>query len=123
LTWENEALQEVAEAKGELELVYPPVSIRAEPSVAWVDANVTRHGTEAYAKAYLQYLFTDAAQETLAEQGYRPFNDAILKRHADRLPRLELFPITLLAKDWDDAQTKFFADNALFDLIYKPKVN
>ena len=54
LTWENEALQEVAEAKGELELVYPPVSIRAEPSVAWVDANVTRHGTEAYAKAYLQ---------------------------------------------------------------------
>jgi sulfate transport system substrate-binding protein len=123
LTWENEALQEVAETKGELELVYPPVSIRAEPSVAWVDANVTRHGTEAYAKAYLQYLFTDAAQETLAEQGYRPFNPAILNRHADRLPPLELFPITLLARDWDDAQTKFFADNAIFDLIYKPKVN
>ncbi len=52
LTWENEALQEVAEAKGELEIVYPPVSIRAEPTVAWVDANVARHHTEAEARAY-----------------------------------------------------------------------
>jgi sulfate transport system substrate-binding protein len=123
LTWENEALQEVAATKRELELVYPPVSIRAEPSVAWVDQNVARHKTEASAKAYLEFLFSDAAQETLAEQGYRPYNAAILNHHADRLPKLELFPITLLARDWDDAQAKFFADNALFDLIYKPRTN
>src|SRR4051794_11636930 len=45
LTWENEAHLEVAEAKGELEIVYPPVSIRAEPFVAVVDANVDRKGT------------------------------------------------------------------------------
>ncbi len=41
LTWENEALREVADSKGELEIVYPPVSIKAEPAVAWVDANDT----------------------------------------------------------------------------------
>ena len=123
LTWENEALQEVAESKGELEVVYPPVSIRAEPTVAWVDANVDRHQSAEYARAYLEYLFTDAAQETIAELGYRPFKPTILDRHADRLPKLDLFPITLIAKDWDDAQAKFFADNAVFDLIYQPKVN
>ncbi len=121
LTWENEALREVDEAKGELEIVYPPVSIRAEPTVAWVDANVARHHTEAEAKAYLEFLFTDQAQETLAAQGYRPIKAEILSRHMDRLPKIDLFPITLLARDWDDAQLKFFADNGIFDLIYKPR--
>jgi sulfate/thiosulfate transport system substrate-binding protein len=35
LAWENEALREVEANKNELEIVYPPVSIRAEPAVAW----------------------------------------------------------------------------------------
>jgi len=123
LTWENEALSEVAAAKGELEIVYPPVSIRAEPSVAWVDTNLALNKTEVYAKAYLQFLFSDEAQETIAEQGYRPFNPAILNRHRDSLPKLDLFPVTLIAKDWNDAQLKFFADDGVFDLIHKPKAN
>ena len=65
LTWENEAHLEVTEARGELELVYPPLSIRAEPPVAWVDANVKRKGTQAAAEAYLSYLYTDEAQKLL----------------------------------------------------------
>ena len=51
LTWENEAFLEVEEAHGELELVYPPLSIRAEPYVAVVDANVDRKGARAAAEA------------------------------------------------------------------------
>jgi sulfate/thiosulfate-binding protein len=119
LTWENEALRETQDSKGELEIVYPPVSIRAEPSAAWVDANVARHKTADEAKAYLQFLYTDPAQETLAKYGYRPINQSILNKHADRLPPISLFPITLIAKDWGDAQTKFFADNAIYDVVYK----
>jgi sulfate/thiosulfate-binding protein len=65
LTWENEAHLEVRESQGDLELVYPPVSIRAEPHVAVVDANVDRKGTRPVAEAYLKYLYTDAAQETI----------------------------------------------------------
>jgi len=57
LTWEDEAIREVKESDGKLQVVYPPVSIQAEPYVAWVDANVAKHGTEAAAKAYLEYLF------------------------------------------------------------------
>ena len=67
LTWENEALREVGESKGELEVVYPPVSILAEPSVTWVDVNVEKHQSAAASKAYLAYLFTDAAQEIFAK--------------------------------------------------------
>src|SRR5271156_5784273 len=82
LTWENEALREVAADPDELEIVYPPVSIRAEPAVAWVDANVKDEKTAAQAKAYLEYLFTDAAQETIAKFGYRPIKPEILAKHA-----------------------------------------
>jgi sulfate/thiosulfate-binding protein len=117
LTWENEALREVAENKDELEIVYPPVSIRAEQAVAWVDANDRNQKTTAYAKAYLEYLFTDPAQEVFAQFGYRPVKPAILARHTDRLPNIALFGITAIAKDWDDAQLKFFADNGIIDVI------
>jgi sulfate transport system substrate-binding protein len=89
--------------------------------VAWVDVNVARRKTEASAKAYLEFLYTDQAQETIAQHGYRPMNPEILKKHSDRLPQIDLFAVTILAKDWDDAQQKFFADNGIFDVIHPAK--
>ena len=106
ITWENEAL---------LEIVYPSVSIRAEPCVAWVDANVQRKGTLAEARAYLEYLYTDEAQEIIAQHGFRPIRQDVLKRHANRFPAIDLFPIQAVARDWEDAQQKFFADDGVFD--------
>jgi sulfate transport system substrate-binding protein len=81
LAWENEAHLEVREANGELEIVYPPISIKAEPHVAVVDANVDRHGTRAAAEAYLSYAYSDEAQEVVAQHFYRPGNAAILAKH------------------------------------------
>lgn len=121
LTWENEAIREVSESKGDLEIVYPPVSILAQPSVAWVDANVARHKTEDYAKAYLQFLFTDAAQDTIAKFGYRPINPEVASKYSNQFPQIDLFPVTLIAQDWEDAKQKFFADNGILDRVYKPK--
>jgi sulfate transport system substrate-binding protein len=123
LTWENEAILEVENSGGELQIVYPPVSIRAEPTVAWVDANVSGTRREGFAKAYLQFLFTDQAQETIARNGYRPVNAEILRRHADRLPPVNLFPISLLGPNWDEVYRKFFDENAIFDSISPRKVN
>jgi sulfate/thiosulfate-binding protein len=121
LTWESEALSEVEESKDELEVVYPPVSILAEPSVTWIDVNVGKHKSEATAKAYLAFLFTDTAQEIFARHGYRPTNEAILLKHQDRLPKLELFPVTLVAKDWADARARFFGENGIFAIIHSAR--
>ena len=117
LTWENEALREVAENKDEFQIVYPPVSILAEPAVAWVDANLKDKKIASYAKSYLEYLYTDAAQETVAQYGYRPLKPEILAKHADRLPPINLFPITAIAKSWYDAQEKFFGTNGIYDVV------
>jgi sulfate/thiosulfate transport system substrate-binding protein len=121
VAWENEALRDVAESKGAVEIVYPPISILAQPAAAWVDANVAKHNSEALSKAYLEFLFSDEGQEIIAHEGYRPTNKTIAARHADRLPPLNLFPITLIAKDWNDAQQKFFGENGLIDVLYVPK--
>jgi sulfate transport system substrate-binding protein len=120
LTWENEAYLEVEESHGDLELVYPPVSIRAEPYVAVVDATVDRKGTRAAAEAYLKFLYTAEAQEIIAAHRYRPIDPDILRKHADTLPDIRLFPVTTAAKGgWGEAQEKFFADGAVFDSIYQ----
>jgi sulfate transport system substrate-binding protein len=102
LTWENEAYLEVKESEGELLVVYPPASIRAEPPVAVVDANVDRKGTRAAAEAYLKFLYTDEAQEVIAKHYYRPIN------------------LTSFVRDGDEAQQKFFAEGGIFDGIYQP---
>ncbi len=121
LTWENEAIREVAEAKGKLQIVYPPVSILAEPYVAWVDANVARNGTAEIARAYLEFLFTDQAQSVMARLGYRPHKTDIQRRDGPELAPITLFPITAIARDWDDAQQKFFAENGIIDAVLKPR--
>jgi sulfate transport system substrate-binding protein len=121
LAWENEAHLEVREAKGELDLVYPPISIRAEPHVAVVDDNVDRKQTRAAAEAYLKFAYTDEGQEIAAKHFYRPQNEAILKKHAETFPELKLFPVTEIAQDFADAHKQFIAEGGVFDTIYKPK--
>jgi sulfate transport system substrate-binding protein len=117
LAWENEAHLEVREAKGELELIYPPISIRAEPHVAVVDANVDRRSTRNAAEAYLKFTYTDEAQEIIAGHFYRPSNEAVLARHAATFPKIRLFAITEIAKDFPDAHKQFIGEGGVFDQI------
>src|SRR5262249_49795024 len=109
LTWENEAHLELKEF-ADLEIVYPSSSILAEPKVAWVDGNVAKKNTKQAAEAYLKYLYTDEAQEIIARHFYRPSKEEILKKNADTLKPLKLFPVSTIARNWDDASKKFFSE-------------
>jgi sulfate transport system substrate-binding protein len=120
LTWENEAYLEIEESRGKLEIVYPPISVRADPPVAVVDANVKRKGTRAAAEAYLQFLYTAEGQEIIARHHYRPIDTAVQKNHAGSFPELNLFPITAVARDWNDANAKYFGPGGVFESIYGP---
>ena len=121
LAWENEARLEVIEAKGELEIVYPPISILAEPFVALVDANVDRaSGHRQAAEAYLNYTYTEEAQNIIADHFFRPSNEAVLKAHASNFPSIRRFAITEIAPGWEEAHKRFIADGGVFDSFYKP---
>lgn len=122
ISWENEAFLLQKEFPGEkFEVVYPSVSVLAEPPVAIVDAIVDERKTRAAAEEYLGYLYTDAAQEIIGKHGYRPANPANLKKYAPSLPELPMFTIRDVAGSWKDAQKKFFGDGGVFDRIYRKK--
>lgn len=118
IAWENEAINSVKEYPGEYELVTPSISILAQPSVAIVDANAKKNGTQDAAKQYLEYLYSDEAQKIIGENGYRPSNQEILKTFSDTFDlNVELITINDFG-GWDAAYEKFFDDNAIFDEIY-----
>ncbi len=118
LTWENEAYLEVEEAGGELEIIYPKLSILAEPQVAIVDTNVRRKATREVAEAYLNFLYTPEGQAIIAKHHYRPTTPEGQKLYGAQLPAITLFPITAIAASWDDAFEKFFGTGKIFDSIY-----
>ena len=105
--------------RDKFEIVYPSVSIRAEPPVALVDRVVDRKGTRQLAQAYLDFLYTKEGQEIAAKDYYRPRDQEVAGRYAERYPPVPMFGIENFG-GWTAAQTKYFADGGLFDRIYAP---
>lgn len=117
LSWENEAHLIAKEFPGETEIVYPSLSILAEPPVAVVEKNTAKHGTTALAKAYLEYLYTEEAQDLVGKYFYRPREAKAAAKYADRFPKIELVTIEHFG-GWANAQKIHFADGGIFDQIY-----
>lgn len=119
ISWENEAYLVLKEfGADKFEIVVPSLSILAEPTVSVVDKVVKKKGTEAIAKAYLEYLYTDEAQEIAARNFYRPRNPQIAAKYAESFAKLELFTIDQAFGGWTKAQKTHFADGGVFDKIY-----
>jgi sulfate transport system substrate-binding protein len=120
IAWENEALLALqAEGRDKFEIVMPSVSILAEPPVAVLDRRAKRHGTEAVAKAYLEYLYTPEGQEIVARNFYRPRLESVAQKYAAQFPTVNLFTVDELFGGWANAQKTHFADGGSFDQIYK----
>lgn len=122
ITWENEAFLALREyGTNRFELVIPSVSILAEPPVAWVDQVVQRKGTEAVARAYLEYLYSTEGQELAARHFFRPRAESVAARFAGRFAPLRLVTVDELFGGWRQAHAKHFAEGAIFDQITRSK--
>ena len=117
ISWENEAHLLEKEFGSKVDIVYPSISILAEPPVTVVDKNVDRKGTRKAAEAYLQYLYTEEGQEIAAKNFYRPINEKIKAKFEKTLPKLPLFTIEQAFGGWDKASKEHFADGATYDQI------
>ncbi|HEY1709829.1 MAG TPA: sulfate ABC transporter substrate-binding protein [Rhizomicrobium sp.] len=121
LSWENEAYLALDElGRDKYQIVYPTVSILAEPPVAVVEKNAERHGTTKVAEAYLQFLYSKDGQEIAAKNYYRPRDPAVAAAYAGKFPKLSMMTIEDFG-GWDKAQKTHFADGGVFDQIYKPQ--
>lgn len=120
IAWENEAYLSVKEHPDEFEIITPSISVLAEPSVAVVDENAKKKGTEEVSKAYLEYLYSDTAQKIAGNNFYRPSNKEILKEYSDVFDlNINLVTIDDEFGGWDKAYEDFFEDGAVFDQIYQ----
>ena len=121
LAWENEAYLAQDELPGKFDIVYPSLSILAEPPVALIDKNVDRHKTRIIAEGYLNFLYSPLAQELIAKNYYRPRNADVAAKYAARFKKLPLVTIDDTFGGWKKAQATHFADGGVFDRIYQPK--
>ena len=118
ISWENEAFLAKKESGGDkLDLVRPSLSILAEPPVAWVDRNVKRRGTEAVARAYLEFLYSSAVQDIAARHYFRPRLAAVAEKYGDRFAGMELVTVDEAFGGWAKAQAEHFAEGGVFDRI------
>lgn len=117
LAWEDEALLAAKDiGPDKFDIVVPKLTILAEPPVAVVDKNVAQHGTQAVAKAYVDFLFSPEGQRLGAKHYFRPVDPAIAAENASRFPKVETFDVASLG-GWAVVQKKHFADQGIFDQI------
>jgi sulfate/thiosulfate-binding protein len=122
IAWENEAfliLQEFGADK--FEILVPDFSILAEPPVSLVDQVVDKRGTRKVAEAYLEFLYTPAAQKIIAKNFYRPSKpDSADPADLARFPKIRLVTVDQVFGGWTKAQAEHFAEGGTFDQIYQP---
>lgn len=133
IAWENEAFLTLEQNPGEYELVVPSASILCQPTVAEVDTVTKENGTHKAARAYLEYLYSNNAQNLEARHFFRPTTASILKQYEDhtksrvirKIPADGKWIITNLDLTnirhfggWQKTTARHFSDGGLFDQIY-----
>lgn len=122
VTFENEVkLLTIEHGADKFDVVYPSITILAEPPVAVVDKVVDKKGTRKVATEYLNYLYSEEGQAVGARNFFRVRNETITKRYAIMYPKIPTFTIDEVFGGWAKAQKTHFADGGVFDQIYTNK--
>jgi sulfate transport system substrate-binding protein len=122
VTFESEVISVDNEfGAGKVDAIHPSISIVAENPVAIVERTVAKKGTGDVARAYLNYLYSDEAQEIAAKHALRPSNPAILKKYSKTFKPLQLFTVNEVFGSFAEAQKVHFNDGGNFDKLYTVK--
>ena len=101
LAYENEAIA-AQDAGEELEYVVPDSTLLIETPIA-----ATTEADES-AQAFIDYQYTDEAQQLWADAGYRPVVESVLTENEDKFPQpADLFTIEDLG-GWEQVTIDFF---------------
>jgi len=118
ITFENEAnLAAKQFGAGKVDIVYPSYTVKSESPVAIVKTVTDKKGTTEAAKAYLEYLWSEPAQQLAADLYLRPSVKTVLDKNGDKLPPLETFQPNDVFGTWDEIMNNLFSDNGVFDQL------
>ena len=118
VTFENEAnLAATDFGLGKVDIVYPKYSIKSESPVAVVKTVTDKKGTSNAAKAYLDYLWSEPAQQLAANLYLRPSVKSVLDKNSDKLPPIDTFRPNDAFGTWDEIMSTYFSDGGVFDQL------
>lgn len=100
------------------EIVVPSMSILAEFPVAVVDKVADKRGTRDVSKAYLDFLYSEAAQEVLAKFSNRVHHPAVLERHKASYPAVRLVKVEDVFGGWEKATKEHFAEGGILEEVF-----
>ena len=122
LTYENEALLRQKEGKA-FPFIIPDETILIENPVALIDKNVDRHQNREVAEAFVQFLYTEKAQQAFAEYGFRPVDKGVAKAFIEKYPvPKHLFDVSYLG-GWGKLEEGLFGTNGIWAGIVEEIVN
>ncbi|KQN54965.1 MULTISPECIES: sulfate ABC transporter substrate-binding protein [unclassified Erwinia] len=99
------------------EVIVPKTNILAEFPVAWVDKNTEANGTTEAAKAYLNYLYTPAAQQIITQYYYRVNNPQLMAEQKARFPQTDLFRVEDAFGSWEQVMKTHFVSGGELDKL------
>jgi sulfate transport system substrate-binding protein len=117
ITFENEVALVLAEFGDKFDVVYPSLSIEAAPPVAVNDIITAKRNSAETAKGYLDYLFSTEGQTIIAKHNFRPRDEAVLAKNAEKFPPIKTFKLEQYFPSWAEAQKEHFADGGVYDKV------
>lgn len=122
VNYENEVI--LAERDGQkLPYTIPEVNISIDNPIAVVDKNVDKHGTREVAEAFVDFLYSTAAQQEFGQLGYRPVNPSVVATVTKNYPQVKTLFTVQDFGGWDAIQKRFFARGAIFDTVQTQVAN
>lgn len=100
------------------ELVTPSLSLLAEFPVAVVDKVAERKKSQVVAKAYLDFLYSEAGQEILAKNYNRVHHPKVLEAYKAQFPALRLVTVEKVFGGWEQATKVHFAEGGILDQVF-----
>jgi len=119
ITFESEVVSVDREfGAGKVDAIHPSTSLVTENPVAVIERTVAKRGTGALAQAYLDYLYSEEAQEIAAKHAIRPRSPAVLKKYAATFKPVQFFTVQDYFGSLGEAQKLHFNDGGKFDQLY-----
>lgn len=100
------------------ELVTPSLSLLAEFPVAVVDKVAERKKSQVVAKAYLDFLYSEAGQEILAKNFNRVHHPKVVEKYKAQFPALRLVTVEKVFGGWEQATKVHFAEGGILDQVF-----
>ena len=100
------------------ELVTPSLSLLAEFPVAVVDRVAKKRGSEKVAQAYLTFLYSEAAQDILAQNFNRVHHPKVQEKYKAQFPALKLVTVEDVFGGWEKANKEHFAEGGILEQVF-----